>query len=173
MHSQNKRSGNQPKLVLCTCSRCPRTLYPEEEDDEDGCKTSFACRDHENITPKFQYCLNASITDDTNTTDVVIYDETMTDALRTECRVMVLDKGNIDQKVLPPEISAVIGVPKLFELTKRADNSISVNGISDTPDTNVLQPKSASTSTSLTPQTPDPKRKRPMQDVPGEKRQKM
>ncbi|XP_076917821.1 uncharacterized protein LOC143578023 [Bidens hawaiensis] len=148
------------------CSECTNILQLQHNR-----KPSFAYANHKIVTPNIQYFLNARITDDTDTTKVVIYNETMMEFLKIECQVMVLDMEYYDQKILPPPISAMIGVMMDFTLTVRPNKSVTVSNISKTP-TNAPQ-SSSSSATSLPPTTPDPKSNRPIQETPGEKKQKM
>ncbi|XP_076882458.1 uncharacterized protein LOC143530933 isoform X2 [Bidens hawaiensis] len=157
------------------CSMCRKPLHPEDNDT-----SKFACRNHDNITPKFQYCLNASIMDNTGITDVVIFNETVAETLNIECRQMVVDKGYVDQKILPPEISAMVGVLKKFKLSVRHNRLITIDKIDDTSDIHHQHPHphdntATIATTPLQPTTPNPKAKRPMQEEPGtaEKKQRM
>ncbi|XP_076924587.1 uncharacterized protein LOC143587076 isoform X2 [Bidens hawaiensis] len=120
---------------------------------ERGKSTYYVCKDHEDTKPRFMYCLNASLIDSTATTDVVFFNDAMTDMMGTSCKDMVTLRGNTDKKILPPEMLSKIGVPMIFNLTIKPNGSIVV-----TKATNINQdiPKSATKNTpSVAPQIND------------------
>ncbi|CAH1445633.1 unnamed protein product [Lactuca virosa] len=132
------------------CSKCPKKLY-----QEDDTSTYFVCEDHEDIQPKFKYCINASITNATGTSDVIFFNEVMTEMLNINCEDMVVKHGYIDSKILPPLIISQIGIPHHFHLTLNPDHTIVVNRI-----TQLIDNRSGRKSIHLPSLTPDPKPKR-------------
>ncbi|KAD1722747.1 hypothetical protein E3N88_42389 [Mikania micrantha] len=58
----------------------------------------YVCAHHENIQPKFMYCVNATIVDESAMTDVVFFNEVMADMLATSCQDMVTLQGYDDTK---------------------------------------------------------------------------
>ncbi|XP_076935451.1 uncharacterized protein LOC143602120 [Bidens hawaiensis] len=132
------------------CSKCGRKL----DEEEDG----YACIDHENIDPKFSYCVNASIIDDTTTTKVVFFNEAMTDMLKISCKKMVIEGANKDTFVIPHELATHIGKLKLFDLTMKKDRGIIVNKATDIAAEQHLNTHGPTQKPlTITPITPDPK----------------
>ncbi|MFS7981544.1 putative nucleic acid-binding, replication factor A [Helianthus anomalus] len=77
------------------CPKCGKRAYPE--------KDRFVCLDDdiEEEEPIFMYCLNAKITDNTDSTEVVFYNEALNDIVKGSCRDMVINLGNRNPKVFP------------------------------------------------------------------------
>ncbi|KAJ0719117.1 putative nucleic acid-binding protein [Helianthus annuus] len=77
-----------------------------------------------------RYCVNASIIDATSFTDVVFFNDVMTDMLGTTCEEMIIKQGYTDPKILPDLIVEKIGNHMTFNLTVK-DKSIVVNKATD------------------------------------------
>ncbi|KAD2804313.1 hypothetical protein E3N88_37690 [Mikania micrantha] len=75
------------------CSECNQQVYKEIQDT-----AYYVCSHHENIQPKFMYCVNATIVDDSAMTDAVFFNEVMADMLATSCQDMVTLQGYDDPK---------------------------------------------------------------------------
>ncbi|KAD3338148.1 hypothetical protein E3N88_33669 [Mikania micrantha] len=127
------------------CSICNTKMYLEIGDT-----SYYVCKDHEDMTPKFMYCMNAIIVDEIATTNAVFFNDVMTDLLGVTCDDMVNLHGHDDPKIPPPHMLSKIGVPMMFNLAIKPDRSIIVNKA-----TEISMP--TPTTTNLTPQTPDPK----------------
>ncbi|KAM0043015.1 putative nucleic acid-binding, replication factor A [Helianthus debilis subsp. tardiflorus] len=119
------------------CPKCGKRAYPEND--------RFVCLD-DDIEEEaiFMYCLNAKITDNTDTTEVVFYNEALNDIVKVSCRDMVINLGNKNAKVFPDKIPSTKGEPKLLHIAVRNDNSIAVN--------------KAENPRTIQPATPDPKK---------------
>ncbi|KAD4889095.1 hypothetical protein E3N88_21168 [Mikania micrantha] len=128
------------------CSICNGKMYLEIGDT-----SYYVCKYHEQMTPKFMYCMNAIIVDETATTNVVFFNDVMTDLLGVTCDDMVNLHGHDDPKIPPPQMLSKIGVPMMFNLTIKPDKSIIVNKASE------ILMSAPTTTTTLTPQTPNPK----------------
>ncbi|KAD4583998.1 hypothetical protein E3N88_21599 [Mikania micrantha] len=123
--------------VTCSEPACPHKAYPQSN--------TYVCEDHGILSqPMFMYCVNATIQDNTAATNVVIFNEAMTNILDISCKDMVVIHGNKNPKVLPFQIENLKGQQKLFHMGIKKDGSIFVNKAHD--------------SSVLTPATPDPKR---------------
>ncbi|KAL8227731.1 hypothetical protein R6Q57_015315 [Mikania cordata] len=128
------------KWFYATCSVCNNKLYKEV-----GETSYYVCTNDEQMEPKFMYCVNASITDETTTTNVVFFNQVMTELLGTTCQDMVVIQGYDDPKVPPPQMIAKVGRQMTFELTVIADRSIRIDKATEALET--------SSSKSLTPPT--------------------
>ncbi|XP_035844710.1 uncharacterized protein LOC110938089 isoform X3 [Helianthus annuus] len=126
------------------CPKCGKRAYPE--------KDRFVCLDDDiEEEPIFMYCLNAKITDNTDSTEVVFYNEALNGIVKVSCRDMVINLGNRNPKVFRDKITSAKGIPKLLHIAVRNDNSIAVN--------------KAENPRTIQPATPDPKKtatKRPL-----------
>ncbi|KAD7479922.1 hypothetical protein E3N88_03058 [Mikania micrantha] len=94
------------------CSICNSKLYREV-----GETSYYVCKNDEDMEPKFLYCVNATIFDETATTNVVFFNQVMTDMLHITCQDLVVLHGYNDPKVPPPEIISKVGIPMTFSLT--------------------------------------------------------
>ncbi|KAJ0692908.1 putative nucleic acid-binding, replication factor A [Helianthus annuus] len=128
------------------CPKCGKTSFPE--------KDQYVCLDDdiEEEEPIFKYCLNAKITDNTDSTEAVFYKEALNDIVKLSCRDMVMNLGNRNPKVLPDKITSTKGEPKLLHITVKNDNSITVN--------------KAENPRTIQPATPDPKKPSTKRSLP-------
>ncbi|KAD4888707.1 hypothetical protein E3N88_20780 [Mikania micrantha] len=144
------------KWFYVQCSKCSNTLYLELGDSP-----CYVCKNHDDIEPKFMYCVKATIADETATTNVVFFNQVMTEMLGISCQDMVILKGHDNPKIPPPEMLSKIGVPMTFTLTVKADKSITIikaseahhNSSSDA----LTSVETSTVKVDLTPPTPDPK----------------
>ncbi|MFS7945394.1 putative nucleic acid-binding, replication factor A [Helianthus anomalus] len=168
-HAQIKEIYASRKWYYVQCSLCTKKLYQEKSDS-----IHFVCEDDENPQPKYMYCVNASIIDATSFTDVVFFNDVMTDMLGTTCEEMIIKQGYTDPKILPDPIIEKIGNHMTFNLTVK-DKSIVVNKATDATngDTTPTDPHTITTppkALMLPPPTPNPKAtttKRALQHSPG------
>ncbi|KAJ0908818.1 putative replication protein A, OB [Helianthus annuus] len=177
-HAQIKEIYASRKWYYVQCSLCTKKLYQEKSDS-----IHFVCEDDENPQPKYMYCVNASIIDATSFTDVVFFNDVMTDMLGTTCEEMIIKQGYTDPKILPDPIVEKIGNHMTFNLTVK-DKSIVVNKATDATngDTTPTDPHTITTppkALMLPPPTPNRKTtttKRALQHSPdkgsGEKQAK-
>ncbi|KAD6454133.1 hypothetical protein E3N88_08839 [Mikania micrantha] len=105
------------KWFYVQCSKCRNTLYLELGDSP-----CYVCKNHDDIEAKFMYCVKATVADETTTTNVVFFDQVMTEMLGISCQDMVILKGHDNPKIPPPEMLSLIGVPMTFTLTIKAAN---------------------------------------------------
>ncbi|MFS7914694.1 putative nucleic acid-binding protein [Helianthus anomalus] len=94
----------------------------------------------------YRYCLNAKIIDNTDSTEVVFYNEALNDIVKESYRDMVINLGNRNPKVFPEQITSAKGEPKLLHIAVRNDNGIAVNM------------NKAENPRTIQPATPDPKK---------------
>lgn len=124
-----------------------------------------------NILTYHRYFVNALITDDTATTEVVLFDEAMTALLNISCTHLVMSNSYVDEKKLPPEIVNIIGLQRVFHLTIRKEKSIVVNDVSaHTPTDDTATADEPNETANIPPSTPDPKTteaKRIQHSTPG------
>ncbi|XP_076889103.1 uncharacterized protein LOC143539771 isoform X2 [Bidens hawaiensis] len=106
------------------CSMCNN-----KSELERGESTYYVCKDHDDTKPRFMYCVNASLTDSTDTTKVAFFNNFMTDMMGTSCKDMVILHGHTDQKIVPPKTLSNIGVPVIFNLTLKPNRSIIVTKV--------------------------------------------
>ncbi|KAD6794516.1 hypothetical protein E3N88_05412 [Mikania micrantha] len=144
------------KWFYVQCSKCSNTLYLELGDSP-----CYVCKNHDDIEPKFMYCVKATIADETATTNVVFFNQVMTEMLGISCQDMVILKGHDNPKIPSPEMLSKIGVPMTFTLTVKADKSITIIKASEAhhnSSSDALTSMETSTvKVDLTPPTPDPK----------------
>ncbi|KAL3614070.1 hypothetical protein CASFOL_042144 [Castilleja foliolosa] len=112
-----------------SCSKCSSKLYPEQGNDN----LDFVCKDDDDITPNFKYCVNATITDATGSVDV-FFDGGMQHA------------HTKNPKIVPQLIKSATDTPRLLHLTLKDDGKIVVNNVSEVNSTTANQ----STSTGAT-----------------------
>ncbi|KAM0016246.1 putative replication protein A, OB [Helianthus debilis subsp. tardiflorus] len=121
------------------CPKCGNKAYPE--------KDHFVCLDDdiEEEEALFMYCLNAKITDNTDSIEAVFYNEALNDIVNISCRDMVIDLGNRNPKVFPNKITSIKGETKLLHIAVKGNNNIAVN--------------KAENPRTFQPATPDPKKR--------------
>ncbi|KAD3337918.1 hypothetical protein R6Q59_027350 [Mikania micrantha] len=137
-----------------TCSKCTKRAYPQEND--------YVCEDDGLIPePRFMYCLNTTVVDDTGNASAVFFNDALTQILKISCKDLVLTENNRNPRILPEQITAIIGTPLAIRFNMKKDNSIAVNNVTIT--------------TTFPPATPDPKMsiRRTDQAEPSGKRSKI
>ncbi|KAL3645341.1 E2F/DP winged-helix DNA-binding domain [Castilleja foliolosa] len=156
------------------CSKCPNKLYQELNNDD----VLYVCKDDDDVDPNFRYCVNATITDATGSTEAVFFNESMQMILNISCKDMVTKYGQpSDPRHVPEILRSIADTPRLLHLTLKNDGQIVVNNISDVAQSSDIQSTETATgATAFSPTTPLPKSntsKRQLLDTPGtEKRQR-
>ncbi|KAK1434098.1 hypothetical protein QVD17_11016 [Tagetes erecta] len=119
-----------------SCSQCKKKLIPKEQ--------KLACPDHGEIEdPRYLYCVNATIADNTSSCSVVLFNEPMTTLLGYDCHDMVVREGYTDPHILPAPMRLIRGKPKIFQvqfqtLRKEGSATLRVNNVFEpTPDSTV------------------------------------
>ncbi|KAD4981775.1 hypothetical protein E3N88_18446 [Mikania micrantha] len=119
-----------------TCSECTKRAYPQQND--------FVCEDDGLIPqPRFMYCLNTTVIDGTGNANAVFFNDALTQLLKISCKDMVLTENNRNPRIVPKQITAIVGTPLTIKFNMKKDGSIAVNNVEKT--------------TTLPPTTPDPK----------------
>ncbi|KAD5317255.1 hypothetical protein E3N88_17201 [Mikania micrantha] len=119
-----------------TCSECTKRAYPQQND--------FVCEDDGLIPePRFMYCLNTTVIDGTGNANAVFFNDALTQILKINCKDMVLTENNRNPRILPKQITAIVGTPLTIKFNMKKDGSIAVNNVEKT--------------TTIPPTTPDPK----------------
>ncbi|KAL8223742.1 hypothetical protein R6Q57_019217 [Mikania cordata] len=109
------------------CSECTKKVYPEEH--------NLVCEDHGTIIePKYMYCVNAAVADETSTTNMVLFNEAMTSILNISCADMVIIHGHTDPKIIPTPLISLRGIPMILHITLKKDGTISVHKAVQTND---------------------------------------
>ncbi|KAL3643610.1 hypothetical protein CASFOL_014425 [Castilleja foliolosa] len=151
-----------------SCSKCSNKLYPEQE----GEVVNYVCKDDDNITPNFKYCVNATITDATGTADAVFFNESMYAMLNINCKDMVTKHASTtNPKKIPQLITSIVDISRLLHLTVKNDGKIVVNNVTEV--TSTYESQSTGTipgPSTFTPPTPIPKKstpKRQLSETPG------
>ncbi|XP_076887723.1 uncharacterized protein LOC143537952 [Bidens hawaiensis] len=91
------------------CTECLKKLKPRGD--------IMACADHGDILkPRYMYCVNVTITDDTKSASAIFFDEAMTSLLQTECINMVVDQGYKDPNIIPEPLHSMIRQTRIFQL---------------------------------------------------------
>ncbi|KAL3655756.1 hypothetical protein CASFOL_000152 [Castilleja foliolosa] len=150
------------------CSKCSNKLYPEQHNNE----LNYVCKDDDNITPNFRYCVNATIEDTTGCADTVFFNESIQSILNISCEDMVTKHAETrDPKIVPQLLKSIANTTRLLHLTLKTDGQIVVNNVSDVRSQTEKQTRSSTIGTStFTPSTPVPKpatSKRPPTETPG------
>ncbi|KAL3654561.1 hypothetical protein CASFOL_001546 [Castilleja foliolosa] len=144
------------------CSKCSNKLYPEQDSNN----LILVCKDDEDITPNFRYCVNTTITDETGSANAVFFNDSMQEMVNISCKEMVTKHASTtDPRAIPHELQSAVDITTRLHLTLKNDGKIVVNNVSKgTPAT-----ERTGTST-FTPTTPLPKAagsKRQMPETPG------
>ncbi|KAL3616031.1 hypothetical protein CASFOL_040325 [Castilleja foliolosa] len=144
------------------CSKCSNKLYPQQEDG----LLSFVCKDDDDATPNFKYCVNATITDETGTVDVVFFNESMYAMLNISCNDMVTKHAHATNlKKLPELMTSIVDTPRLLHITVKNDGKIVVNNVTEATPT--YDNQSTGTTSIFTPTTPTPKTTTSKRQYPG------
>ncbi|KAD4178868.1 hypothetical protein E3N88_27459 [Mikania micrantha] len=107
------------------CSECTKKVYPEEH--------NLVCEDHGTIIePKYMYCVNAAVADETSSTNMVFFNEAMTSILNISCADMVIIHGHTDPKIIPTPLLSLRGIPMNLHITLKKDGTISVHKANQT-----------------------------------------
>ncbi|KAK9050506.1 hypothetical protein SSX86_030526 [Deinandra increscens subsp. villosa] len=116
------------------------------------------------------YCVNATICDNTGSMPVVFFNEAMTQVLRVDCRKLVIDEEYNDPVVLPPQLTELIGQEKIFHFIFKSTETPSIQQTLDVhftaepeKETEILHEEvevSDITSSSTAPKTPASKASR-------------
>ncbi|KAL3626997.1 hypothetical protein CASFOL_029210 [Castilleja foliolosa] len=145
------------------CSKCSNKLYPEQDSES----LIFVCKDDDDITPNFRYCVNATITDETGNVDTVFFNDSMQEMLNISCMEMVTKHAHTtNPQIIPQQLKSAVDTPRRLHLTLKNDGKIVVNNVSNATSATVTQ-TSIGTST-FTPKTPLPKAatsKRPLAET--------
>ncbi|KAL3646797.1 hypothetical protein CASFOL_009341 [Castilleja foliolosa] len=181
---QSQQKGQTPGNFICEakitrihedrgwyyvlCSKCSNKLYPVyPKKDSDG--LIFVCKDDDDITPNFRYCVNTTITDATGSADAVFFNDNMQEMLNISCMEMVTKHADkINPKIVPQQLRSAVDKPRKLHLTLKNDGKIVVNNVSNTASATAIQ-TGEGTST-FTPTTPIPKSvtsKRTLTETPG------
>ncbi|KAL3654554.1 hypothetical protein CASFOL_001539 [Castilleja foliolosa] len=144
------------------CSKCSNKLYPEQDSNN----LILVCKDDDDITPNFRYCVNTTITDETGSANAVFFNDSMQEMVNISCKEMVTKHASTtDPRAIPHELQSAVDITTRLHLTLKNDGKIVVNNVSKgTPAT-----ERTGTST-FTPTTPLPKAagsKRQMPETPG------
>ncbi|KAL3654635.1 hypothetical protein CASFOL_001620 [Castilleja foliolosa] len=150
------------------CSKCSNKLYPEQNND----RLNFVCKDDDNITPNYRYCVNATIEDTTGTAETVFFNESIQSFLNINCEDMVTKHADTSNpKIMPQLLKSIANTTRLLHLTLKTDGQIVVNNVSELPSPTETQSTGSAIGTStFTPATPVPKpatSKRPATEIPG------
>ncbi|KAL3654415.1 hypothetical protein CASFOL_004096 [Castilleja foliolosa] len=150
------------------CSKCSKKLYPQK----DNGNVNYVCKDDQNITANFRYCVNATIEDGTATADTVFFNESMQAIVNIMCEDMVMKHADRARpKQVPQLIRSTAGTRKLLHVTLKNDGQIVVNNVSELPRTDNTGSTSSTPATStFNPTTPNPKpgtSKRALVESPG------
>ncbi|KAL8209455.1 hypothetical protein R6Q57_006187 [Mikania cordata] len=90
-----------------------------------------------------RYCLNTTVVDDAGNASVVFFNDALTQILKISCKDLVLTENNMNPRILPEQITAIIGTPLAIRFNMKKDGSIAVNN--------------ATITTTFPPATPYPK----------------
>ncbi|KAL3630442.1 hypothetical protein CASFOL_023426 [Castilleja foliolosa] len=150
------------------CSKCSKKLYPQK----DNGNVNYVCKDDQNITANFRYCVNATIEDATATADTVFFNESMQAIVNITCEDMVMKHADRARtKQVPQLIRSTAGARKLLHVTLKNDGQIVVNNVSELPRTdNTGSTGSTPATSTFNPTTPNPKpgtSKRALVESPG------
>ncbi|KAL3655037.1 hypothetical protein CASFOL_000823 [Castilleja foliolosa] len=109
------------------CLKCSNKLYPKQDNDE----LTFVCKDDDEITPNFRYCVNATIEDTTGNADTVFFNESMQAIVNISRKDMVTKHAETSNpKIVSPLLKSITGTTRLLHLTLKPDGQIVVNSVS-------------------------------------------
>ncbi|KAL3652345.1 hypothetical protein CASFOL_002026 [Castilleja foliolosa] len=134
------------------CSKCSSKLYPQQDSDN----LIFVCKDDDDddVSPNFRYCVNASITDETGSSDAVFFNDSMQEMLNISCGEMATKYANTaNPRAVPQELKSAVDTPRRLHLTLKNDGKIVVNNVSKGSSATDRQSTSRGTPT-FTPATP-------------------
>ncbi|KAD3640159.1 hypothetical protein E3N88_29382 [Mikania micrantha] len=117
------------------CSECTKRVYPQQNE--------FVCEDDGLISePRFMFCLNTIVAHDTGTTNVVFFNDALSQLLKTTCKELVVSQNNRNPRIIPKEIASIVNVPLVIHFNMKKYGYLAVNKVE---------------TTRLPPATPDPK----------------
>ncbi|KAL3617617.1 hypothetical protein CASFOL_037938 [Castilleja foliolosa] len=133
------------------CSKCSNKMYPEQDTD----RLIFICKDDDNITPNFRYCINTTITDETGIADAVFFNDNMQEMLNMSCMEMFTKHADTtNPKIVPQQLKSAVG-----RLVNNVSNITSASGTQTTAGTSTFTPTTpllkAGTSKGPLPETPE------------------
>ncbi|KAL3633803.1 hypothetical protein CASFOL_022565 [Castilleja foliolosa] len=137
------------------CSQCPNKLHLVLKNND----VLYVCTDHDDVDPNFRYCVNATITDATGSTEAVFFDESMQKILNVSCKDMVTKYGQpLEPRYVPEILRSITDIPRVLHLTLKNDGQIVVNNVTDVAQSSDIQPRATATGASaFSPTTPNPK----------------
>ncbi|KAL3628077.1 hypothetical protein CASFOL_028179 [Castilleja foliolosa] len=148
------------------CSKCPNKLYVEEDNN----KLVFVCKNHDNITPNFRYCVNATIEDTTGNADAVFINESIEAITKISCTELVNNHAETtSSKTIPQPLKSITGTSRILHLTLKPDGQMVVNNVSElSSTTNTHSTSSTAETSTFFPATPAAKSgsKRPAAQTP-------